>query len=275
MLFVKERLSSWIQATIILVVGILCIVAGAAIGGNNLEAAKNTIDAMNIVIGIVLIVVGSLSLILSVLVAVLAKKGFAAVAAPGAILVALGASILVWKYFYNFIDILIKVIPFLLIALGVIVLADAIFTYILALKAKEGKKALLGLIVGCLVAVVDFVLPAQLHPVHVLAGSAHDVRRMGFHPFHDEQEDPLHVHLPALHDHLYPHCSRRAGEEGRMEAHQALDFGQRRGARRGASEGWRRHRVKWRGKGFRRSAGACPPIFFARWTSAGLWNAFR
>ena len=160
MLFVKERLSSWIQAAIILVVGILCIVAGAAIGNNDPEAAKNTIDAMSVVIGIVLIVVGSLSLILSVLVAVLAKKGFAAVAAPGAILVALGASILVWKYFYNFIDILIKVVPFLLIALGVIVLADAVFTYILALKAKEGKKALLGLIVGCLVAVAAIVLGA-------------------------------------------------------------------------------------------------------------------
>ena len=160
MLFVKERLSSWIQAAIILVVGILCIVAGAAIGSNNLETAKNTIDAMNIVIGIVLIVVGSLSLILSVLVAVLAKKGFAAVAAPCAILVALGASILVWGYFYSFIDILIKVIPFLLIALGAIVLADAIFTYVLALKAKEGKKALTGLIVGCLVAAVAIVLGA-------------------------------------------------------------------------------------------------------------------
>ena len=50
MLFVKERLSSWIQAAIILVVGILCIVAGAAIGNNDPEAAKNTIDAMSVVV---------------------------------------------------------------------------------------------------------------------------------------------------------------------------------------------------------------------------------
>ena len=46
MSFVKDRLSTWIQAAIILVIGILCIVAGAKLGSNSLDAivsAKETL----------------------------------------------------------------------------------------------------------------------------------------------------------------------------------------------------------------------------------------
>ena len=39
------------------------------------------------------------------------------------------------------------------------------------------------------------------------------------------QEDPLHVHVPAVHAHVHPHRARGAREEGRVEAHRAHDFG--------------------------------------------------
>ena len=56
---IKRSLSRWIQAALILVIGILCIVAGAS-GNGNPNTAQNATDAISIVIGIVLIVIGAL-----------------------------------------------------------------------------------------------------------------------------------------------------------------------------------------------------------------------
>lgn len=158
--FVKERLGKWITSAIILTVGILCIVAGAALGSRNPLDAQDSLNAISMVLGIVLIIVGSLSLLLACAIAYVAKKGFAVVAFPGAILLAFGISMVVIKYAYTFIDLLLKVTPYLLICVGVVVLADAIFTFVLALKAKKMKEALPGFIVGALVAVTAIVLGA-------------------------------------------------------------------------------------------------------------------
>ena len=161
--FVKERLSKWIQAAIILVVGILCIVAGAKLGSNSLEAiasAQDVLDGISLTLGIVMIVVGSLSLVLAFIVVILAKQGFAAVAVPGAALLAIGISLVVIKYAYTFIDLLLKVTPYLLIAMGAVVLIDAVFTLLRAVKAKETKAAIIGFVFAFIVAAVAIVLGA-------------------------------------------------------------------------------------------------------------------
>ena len=160
MQFVKERLSKWIQAAIILVVGILCIVAGAALHGGDLQSAADSMDAISIVLGIILIVVGGLSLVLAIVTGILTKKGFAGVAFPGAILLAFGISMVVAKYAYTFIDLLLKIVPYLLLCVGSVVLADAIFTFVLAIKGKAAKKALPGFIFGCVIAAAAIVLGA-------------------------------------------------------------------------------------------------------------------
>ncbi len=160
MQFVKERLGKWIQAAIILTVGILCIVAGAVMGSNDPMGAADALDAISLVLGIVLIVVSSLSLLLAIVVAVLAKKGFAAVAFPGAALLALGISLCVAKYAATLITLLITVVPYLLLTIGAVVLLDAIFTFVLAIQAKEMTKALPAFIVGALVAIGAIVLGA-------------------------------------------------------------------------------------------------------------------
>lgn len=160
MQFVKERLSKWIQAAIILVVGILCIVAGAAMGGNDPETAKNALDGISMTLGIVLIIVGALSLVLAIVVAVLAKRGFAAVAVPGAALLAFGISLVVAKYAATLISILLIVIPYLLICIGSVVLADAIFNLVMSIVKKYVKDALVGVIVGMVIGAVAIVLGA-------------------------------------------------------------------------------------------------------------------
>lgn len=157
--FVKERLGKWIEAAIILVVGILCIVAGAA-WGNDASTAETAIKGINNVLGIMLIVVGSLALVLAILIVLLAKKGFALVAFPGAILLAVGISIVAGQYAFNLIQILIYVVPYLLIALGAVVLLDAIFTLIFAIKDKRTKEALPSFILGAVLGVAAIVLGA-------------------------------------------------------------------------------------------------------------------
>lgn len=157
MQFVQERLSKWIQAAIILVVGILCIVAGASLSSDG-GASAEAMDAISMVLGITMIVVGALSLALAIFVAVKIGKGFAAVAAPGAILLAIGVSLVVAKYAMAFINVIIIVVPYLLIALGAIVLAEGVFTLVSAIKAKQVKAALVGVICAFAVAIAAIVI---------------------------------------------------------------------------------------------------------------------
>ena len=160
MQFVKERLAKWIQAAIILVIGICCIVAGAKLGTNDPAAAGDALDVISTVIGITFVVVGGLAVLLAIVVAILAKKGFAAVAIPGGLVLAIGISLLVFPYAADFIVILLHIIPFILIVLGAIIFLDAVFTLVMAIKAKAVKGALPGIILCMVVGAVAVVLGA-------------------------------------------------------------------------------------------------------------------
>lgn len=160
MQFVRERLGKWITAAIVITVGILCIVAGAAMGGNDISAASDSLDAISMVIGIILIIVGSLSVCLAILAGVLAKKSFAAVALPGAFLLAIGISLVVAKYAASLIGLLLLVVPYLLIALGAVVLLDAIVTLVRAIIGKNAGKVIVAFIVAAIIGVGAIVLGA-------------------------------------------------------------------------------------------------------------------
>ena len=160
MSFVRERLGKWIEAAIILTVGILCIVAGAKMGGNDWEAAKNALDSISMVLGIILIVVGSLSIVLGLLVAILVKKGFLPVALPGGVLLAFGISLVIGKYAASLIQLFLYVLPFLLICVGGVILIEAILTLVLAIKDKNVKAVLVLVIVFAIVAIAAIVLGA-------------------------------------------------------------------------------------------------------------------
>ena len=160
MKFVTERLGKWIVAAIVLVVGILCIVAGAKLGGQDGKGAADALEGISKVLGIVLIIVGSLAVVLAVVVALLAKKGFAVVALPGDIFLALGISLVVHSYAAELISIIILVIPYLLICIGGVLLIDAIFNLVFAIIAKKVKGALPGIIVMIILSAVSIVIGA-------------------------------------------------------------------------------------------------------------------
>ena len=160
MAFVKERLAKWVEGLIILVVGILCIVAGAKMGGDDWNAAADALNGISLVLGIVLIVVGSLALILFILFAVLAKKSFTLMALPAAFLLAIGISLVVVKYAANLIGIIVAVVPYLLIVVGAVILLSCGYNLFLALKAKEKGMVVVGIIVLMVFAIVAIVLGA-------------------------------------------------------------------------------------------------------------------
>ena len=164
MKFIKERLGKWIQAAIIIVIGILCIVAGAKFSGNaweNMAAAEDVVNAISLTLGITMIVVGSLSLILAFFTIYLTKgKGFAAVALPGAGMLAVGVSLVVVKYAFTLISLLITVVPYVLIAVGVVIFLDTLFTLIRAIKAKQVKAVLISVICAFIVASGAIVIGA-------------------------------------------------------------------------------------------------------------------
>jgi hypothetical protein len=145
---IKKNLGTWIKAAIILTIGILFIIMGAT---KSAEAASDANTAINVVIGIVLLVVGALALVLAIVAAALAKKGFLAVAVPGALAIALGISILVEKYASGLAVLVLVIVPYLLIAIGALILADAIFRLVLSAKAKTVKETLFAIIIAMIV----------------------------------------------------------------------------------------------------------------------------
>ena len=159
MIFVKERLSKWIQAAIILVIGILCIVAGAQLS-NDIGASQDAVNAISLTLGITMIVVGALSLCLAIFVGISIGKGFAAVATPGAMLLAIGVSLVVLKYAFDFIAIFISVVPYLLLAMGGVTLLEGCFILLKAIRTKQVKAAIIEVIAGFIIAAVAIVLGA-------------------------------------------------------------------------------------------------------------------
>lgn len=147
MKLVRQNLSKWILAAIVLVCGILCIVVGATQDGG-------AEDAISMVLGITLIIVGSLAVALAVFVTVTEKKGFAVIALAGASTLAVGVSLVVSKYAAGLIGLIITVAPYLLLAIGVVLVVDSIF------KCVFARKFLVSVVVALCVGVVAIVLGA-------------------------------------------------------------------------------------------------------------------
>lgn len=166
---VKRSISKWISAAIVLTLGILIIVMGALAGK---EGSEDAAQAISVVLGIVLIVVSSLALVLAIVGGILAKTGFVAAGTVAGVTLALGISLVVGKYAAGLISLFLYIIPFLLIVVGAIIIADAIYTLVLAIIGKNKFIAqiisiVIGVVavtIGCLCVGNDPVIPqsAQL-----------------------------------------------------------------------------------------------------------------
>ena len=158
--FVKKNLGKWVEAAIILVVGILVIVAGATLGngsydvatGTYTDVAADTLTAISYVLGIAFIVVGALGLVMAGIAAIVSKKGFAAAGMAGGIVLAAGIWFVAKTQAANLIGLLIGYVPFVMIVVGAVILV------VNGLRDKNIKGVLVAVIIEAIVAVVSIVL---------------------------------------------------------------------------------------------------------------------
>ena len=152
MSLVKKNLTKFIEAAILLTLGILIIIAGAARNDTSAEEAVST------VIGIVMLVVGGLTLVLLALFGIKNKASFAAAAVSSASLVGVGISLLSDKWAFGLIDLLIYVVPYVLICVGAVIILDAVFVLLRALRNKVSVvPAVLSIVSGAAALVLGFL----------------------------------------------------------------------------------------------------------------------
>lgn len=149
---VKRSLSKWIAAAMILVVGIVCIVAGATNSGESF----NTIS---LVLGIILTVVGGVGVLMSIVASIVLRKAVLGIALGSGLVLAFGIFILVNQSIAGaIITYIMLFIPYILIVLGAIMVLNTVFTIVYAVKDKVVKSAISPILIGGLVGVSALVL---------------------------------------------------------------------------------------------------------------------
>lgn len=131
MLLIKKHLTKIIEAAILLTVGILIIIAGAANG--NSQGAK---DAVSTISGVVMCVIGGITLVLLAFVGIKSKASFAAVGASSAALIGVGISLFDKTWLFPVLELMISVIPYVLISVGAVIILDGVLTLLRAIKGK-------------------------------------------------------------------------------------------------------------------------------------------
>lgn len=156
--FVKRNVSKWIAALIVLTVGILCIVAGAKLGGSNIKEAYDSLNAISVILGVVLIVIASLALCFALAFVLVFKKSLLITGLSASIVLGVGISLVVAKYAGSLINILITIVPYVLVCVGAVIIVDAVFTLIRAISKKAIKKVLFALICTFLLGTASLVV---------------------------------------------------------------------------------------------------------------------
>ena len=164
--FVKKSMSKWIEAVLVLVVGILVIVAGAQMGDTSTDAlvngngASDTIKSISLVLGWSFIVIGSLGVLGGLFAAIFSRAGFASATISASLVLSVGIWLAAKQQAGNLMFVLIGFVPFVMIVFGAVLVFDAFFAGYRAIKGKEIKKALPPLIFGLVVAIASIVLGA-------------------------------------------------------------------------------------------------------------------
>ena len=145
----KKPLSIWLKDVITLVIGILLIITGATGKGGYT-------DAISYIIGITLIVVGVCCVLFALYVGIKTRKGFILLGAPGTVMVLLGISLVINLWATLIIANILVVIPYLVLAVGFVLIIDAIMRSIF--EFKENKKSFLIMLPQLILGAVSLIL---------------------------------------------------------------------------------------------------------------------
>ena len=154
---IKTHYQKLLISIITFIVGILCIIVGASSGKASAEAYEN----IGNVIGISLIVIGSIAVLAALILTILTRKnaiglagGSASLLAAGIFLTAnngiCGELILYFVYF----------VPYFLLVAGILSVCEVLVTAILSIKKSSLKDILVTLIIGSIGGVIAIVIGA-------------------------------------------------------------------------------------------------------------------
>ncbi len=150
---VKSSINRWINAAIVLTLGILIIIMGA-----NTKASGDSADAISNILGIISIIIGSIALVIAIVIGFMGKKSFSVAGVSAGMTLALGISLVVGKYAAALIALFLYIIPFVLIVVGAVILLDSIYTMVLAIIAKKPFVAqIVSILVGLIAAILGFL----------------------------------------------------------------------------------------------------------------------
>ena len=160
--FVKKNIAKWASALILLVIGILCIVAGAASG----EASANAFEGISMVIGISLLVISGLVLVIALVASIMSKgeAGFGITAIGVSVALAMGIFFVVNKTLGGELILLfLAFVPYVLIVVGSIIVVDAILNLVFAIVKKSSiKEIIIATVIIALFGVISIVLGALM-----------------------------------------------------------------------------------------------------------------
>ena len=151
---VRKSISKWIVSAVVLVIGILCIVAGAASG----ETSADAYTGISMTLGITLLVIAGLSLVVSLIATILSKGkvAFITTAAASAATLATGIFFIADKYLGStLIWIFLNYVPYFLLSVGVLVL-------VFGFANKDSKNAIITAVFEFVMAAVVIVLGALM-----------------------------------------------------------------------------------------------------------------
>ena len=155
---VKKNISKWASALVLLIVGILCIVAGAA-------KDESAYRGISITIGIALLVVAALVVIIALVAAIASKgeKSFGSIAAIATITLASGIFFVAEQgRGAELIALLLSFVPYVLVVAGSIIVVDGILAIVFGFVKKNVKAGVITGAVSIIIGAVAIVLGALM-----------------------------------------------------------------------------------------------------------------
>ncbi len=150
--FLKKNFKNLIFAIVTLIIGILCIIADAA-------NSSGAFEGISITIGVTLIIVASLALLAALIASILSKKALLGTSVGAGTLLGTGIFFVSDKLVGGLlIEYLIKLIPFILIVTGCIIIVDAILTLVFGFVNKNVKESVISFVVSAIVGGVTLLL---------------------------------------------------------------------------------------------------------------------
>ena len=157
--FIKQNLSKLTTATLLTLIGLLCIIAGSVMHVNSTNIA-NVINELLLALGIPTIVISSIALLISLGSAVITtnEQSFAVSSITSGATLAAGIFIIASSESTNLIYAFISYVPYFLMVEGAVLFIDSLFNLFYGYVTKKNKPALYAFITEVFISLTAIII---------------------------------------------------------------------------------------------------------------------